>query len=381
MKQIAILGSTGSIGTQALDVISQHPDHFAAHTLTAGSNAKLLVQQALQFKPDTVVIADESQYDFVRDALAHLPIKVFCGSEALCQVVANAEIDIVLTAMVGFAGLRPTVSAIRAGKAIALANKETLVVAGSLICKLCAEHRVPLLPVDSEHAAIFQCINGEGRNEIRRILLTASGGPFRHFTAEQLNDVTPAQALQHPNWKMGAKITIDSATMLNKGFEMIEAHWLYGVKPENIEVVIHPESVIHSAVEFADTAVMAQLGTPDMRLPIQYAFSYPERLPLASEPLDLFRLGTLHFERPDMQRFPCLALAYEAIGRGGNVPCMLNAAGEVTNLAFRQGRISFPRMAQVIQQVMEQASFLPTPSLDDLFSTDAACRRMAEALL
>lgn len=381
MKQIAILGSTGSIGTQALDVISQHPDHFAAHTLTAGSNAKLLVQQALQFKPDTVVIADEGQYDFVRDALAHLPIKVFCGSEALCQVVANAEIDIVLTAMVGFAGLRPTVSAIRAGKAIALANKETLVVAGSLICQLCAELRVPLLPVDSEHAAIFQCINGEGRNEIRRILLTASGGPFRHFTAEQLNDVTPAQALQHPNWKMGAKITIDSATMLNKGFEMIEAHWLYGVKPENIEVVIHPESVIHSAVEFADTAVMAQLGTPDMRLPIQYAFSYPERLPLASEPLDLFRLGTLHFERPDMQRFPCLALAYEAIGRGGNVPCMLNAAGEVTNLAFRQGRISFPRMAQVIRQVMEQASFLPTPSLDDLFSTDAACRRMAEALL
>ena len=313
MKRIAILGSTGSIGTQALDVIRQHPSEFEARVLTAGSNWELLVKQAREFHPDAVVIANESHYDAVCEALADLPIKVYTGSDALCQVVASDSIDLVLTAMVGFAGLRPTVAAIQAGKTLALANKETLVVAGRLIRNLCEQHRVGILPVDSEHSAIFQSINGEAHNRVRRILLTASGGPFRHFTVDQLREVTPAQALQHPNWKMGAKITIDSATMMNKGFEMIEARWLYDVKPRDIQVVVHPESVIHSAVEFDDGAVMAQLGTPDMRLPIQYAFSYPRRLPLNGEPLDLFSLGALHFERPDEERFPCLRLAYEAI--------------------------------------------------------------------
>ena len=380
MKQIAILGSTGSIGTQALDVISQHPDHFAAHTLTAGSNAKLLVQQALQFKPDTVVIADEGQYDFVRDALAHLPIKVFCGSEALCQVVANAEIDIVLTAMVGFAGLRPTVSAIRAGKAIALANKETLVVAGSLICQLCAEHRVPLLPVDSEHAAIFQCINGEGRNEIRRILLTASGGPFRNISHEQLQQVTCADALRHPTWQMGAKITIDSATMMNKGFEVIEAKWLFGIPADRIQVLIHPQSVVHSAVQFADGAVKAQLGVPDMRLPIQYAFTFPDRLHLQGERLDFFA-RPLEFFEPDMEKFRCLALAFEAIDKGGNMPCILNAANEVVNEAFRHDRCRFMQMADIIERTMQRATFCARPDYDTYIATDAEARRVAAEML
>ena len=378
MKRIAILGSTGSIGTQALDVVSQHPDLFEATVLTAGSNADLLIEQARRFRPDTVVIADESRYVQVAEALADLPIKVFTGAESLCEVVTSSEVDVVLTAMVGFAGLRPTVSAIRARKAIALANKETLVVAGSIIRRLCEECRVPILPVDSEHSAIFQCINGEEGNAVRRILLTASGGPFRRFTREQLRSVTPEQALQHPNWKMGAKITIDSASMMNKGFEMIEAHWLYGVPPRDIEVVVHPESIIHSAVEFADGAVMAQLGVPDMRLPIQYAFSFPQRLPLAGERLDLFRLGSLHFERADMDRFPCLALAYDAIEKGGNMPCILNAAGEVANAAFRSHRLSFTGMAEVVDRVMQRASFTSSPTLDDLFATDAESRRLAE---
>ena len=283
--------------------------------------------------------------------------------------------------MVGFAGLRPTVSAIRARKAIALANKETLVVAGSIIRALCNEMQVPILPVDSEHSAIFQCLNGEQNNEIRRILLTASGGPFRHMPLSEMAGVTPEQALKHPNWKMGAKITIDSATMMNKGFEMIEAHWLYDVAPEKIQVVVHPESVIHSAVEFADGAVIAQLGVPDMRLPIQYAFSFPQRLPLENEPLDLFKLGTLTFEEPDMERFPCLRLAYEAIGKGGNVPCMLNAAGEVANAAFRNHSLSFMGMAEIASEVMSKAHFVERPTLDDLFATDAECRRMAETLI
>lgn len=381
MKRIAILGSTGSIGTQALDVISQHPDEFEAHTLTAGNNAQLLIEQALRFKPDTVVIANEAKYEEVRDALAHLPIKVFAGSEAICEAVTNQYIDIVLTAMVGFAGLRPTVAAIRAHKTLALANKETLVVAGSLIKRLCLENGVSILPVDSEHAAIFQCLNGEGRNHIRRILLTASGGPFRRFTADQLRTVTPAQALHHPNWKMGAKITIDSASMMNKGFEMIEAHWLYGVAPRDIQVVVHPESVIHSAVEFDDGAVIAQLGTPDMRLPIQYAFSFPRRLPLAGERLDLFALGSLHFEPADEERFPCLALCYEAIARGGNMPCALNAANEVANLAFREGRATFADIARLASQTMERTDFIAQPTLDDLFACDAEARRVAADLL
>lgn len=379
MKRIAILGSTGSIGTQALDVIRQHPSEFEARVLTAGSNWELLVKQAREFHPDAVVIANESHYDAVCEALADLPIKVYTGSNALCQVVASDSIDLVLTAMVGFAGLRPTVAAIQAGKTLALANKETLVVAGRLIRNLCEQHRVGILPVDSEHSAIFQSINGEAHNRVRRILLTASGGPFRHFTVDQLREVTPAQALQHPNWKMGAKITIDSATMMNKGFEMIEARWLYDVKPRDIQVVVHPESVIHSAVEFDDGAVMAQLGTPDMRLPIQYAFSYPRRLPLNGEPLDLFSLGALHFERPDEERFPCLRLAYEAIERGGNMPCILNAANEVTNLAFREGKISFYDISDFTERAMKQMSFLAEPTLDELFETDAQTRQMVEA--
>ena len=378
MKRIAILGSTGSIGTQALDVIRQHPDLFEATVLTAGTNVKLLIDQAREFRPDAVVIADESQYDTLRDALADLPVKVYAGSEALCQVVEGDSIDIVLTAMVGFAGLRPTVAAIKAKKALALANKETLVVAGSLIRKLCTDHKVGILPVDSEHSAIFQCLNGEYSNRIRRLLLTASGGPFRNCSLDELREVTPERALQHPNWKMGAKITIDSATMLNKGFEMIEAHWLYGVAPKDIQVVVHPESVVHSAVEFDDGAVIAQLGTPDMRLPIQYAFSYPNRVPLNGERLDLFKLAALHFSEPDEEKFPCLALAYRAIEKGGNMPCILNAAGEVTNLAFREGRIGFMDIPAIIEKTMAVATFEPAPTLDCLFDTDREARRIAE---
>ena len=381
MRHIAILGSTGSIGTQALDVVRQHSDLFEATILTAGRNAELLIAQAKEFKPDTVVIADETRYDEVRDALADMPTKVYAGAEALAQVVESSAVDIVLTAMVGFAGLRPTINAINAGKAIALANKETLVVAGSIIRKLCNEKHASILPVDSEHSAIFQCLNGEVRNRIRRILLTASGGPFRNYSAEDLVNVTPEQALKHPNWKMGAKITIDSATMMNKGFEMIEAHWLYDVAPENIQVVVHPESVIHSAIEFEDGAVIAQLGVPDMRLPIQYAFSFPCRLPLNSERLDLFKLGRLTFEPADMERFPCLALAYDAIAKGGNMPCVLNAAGEVTNAAFREHRIGFTDIARITREAMDRFSFIADPTLDDLFSTDCEVRRLTTELL
>ena len=381
MKKIAVLGSTGSIGTQALDVIKQHPDQFEARVLTAGNNAALLIEQARTFVPDAVVIANEAKYQEVSEAVSDLPIKVYTGADALCQVVQSNEVDIVLTAMVGFAGLRPTVAAIKAGKTLALANKETLVVAGSVIRDLCLKHKVNILPVDSEHAAIFQCLNGEGRNHIRRILLTASGGPFRTYSKDDLQHVTSAQALQHPNWKMGAKITIDSATMMNKGFEMIEAHWLYAVAPADIQVVVHPESIIHSAVEFDDGAVMAQLGTPDMRLPIQYAFSYPKRLPLQSEPLDLFKVATLHFEPADKDRFPCLDLAYQAIDKGGNMPCILNAAGEVTNLAFRENKIGFMDIPHYIAMAMSQANFIANPTLDDLFETDKAVRKLTEKLM
>lgn len=381
MKKIAVLGSTGSIGTQALDVIKQHPDQFEARVLTAGSNASLLIEQARAFVPDVVVIANEEKYEEVKEALTDLPIKVYTGAKALCQVVQSSEIDVVLTAMVGFAGLRPTVAAIKAGKTLALANKETLVVAGSIIRELCLKHKVNILPVDSEHSAIFQCLNGEGNNPIRRILLTASGGPFRNFSSEELQQVTAEQALQHPNWKMGAKITIDSATMLNKGFEMIEAHWLYAVSPSNIQVVVHPESIVHSAVEFSDGAVMAQMGTPDMRLPIQYAFSFPLRLSLQSERLDLFKVATLHFEQADQKRFPCLALAYQAIEKGGNMPCILNAAGEVTNLAFRQGKISFMDIPRYIAMAMEKAEYIAQPTLDDLFATDKAVRLLTDHLM
>lgn len=381
MKRIAILGSTGSIGTQALDVIRQHPDRFEAHTLTAGSNATLLIEQAREFRPDAVVIADESRYAEVRDALTDLPIKVYAGSEAICQVAAADSVDMVLAAMVGFAGLRPAVSALQAGKALALANKETLVVAGDVMTRLVCENHCALLPVDSEHSAIFQCLNGESHNCIEKILLTASGGPFRKFSDEEMQHVTAAEALRHPNWQMGAKITIDSATMMNKGFEMIEACWLFGLKPQQVQVVVQPESIIHSAVQFEDGAVIAQLGTPDMRLPIQYALSYPHRLPLQTPRLDLFQLGTLHFEPANVKRFPCLALAYEAMQRGGTAPCALNAANEVANLAFRQERISYLDIARIIEQTIERAPMITAPTLDDYFQCDAEARRIANELL
>lgn len=381
MKRIAILGSTGSIGTQALDVVRQHPDRFEAYALVAHSSIQKLIEQAREFRPEVVVIANESLYPTLRDALADLPIKVYAGADAICDVVQIDEVDTVLTAMVGFAGLRPTIAAIKAHKTIALANKETLVVAGQLMTDLAITNRAAILPVDSEHSAIFQSLVGEDQNAITKILLTASGGPFRRFTAEELRTVTCSQALQHPNWQMGAKITIDSATMMNKGFEMIEAHWLFGVAPEQIEVYVHPESIIHSAVEFADGAVKAQLGVPDMRLPIQYALTYPQRLPLAGDRLDLFGLGRLTFERPDMERFPCLKLAYEAIAQGGNMPCIINAANEVANLAFREERIPYGRIAEVITHCMEHGTFIASPTLDDLFHTDEEVRALASGLL
>ena len=381
-KKIALLGSTGSIGTQALDVIRQHPDRFDAYVLTANNNVDLLAAQARQFRPDAVVIANEEKYDHLRDLLADMPVKVYAGAQALCEVVEAAPVDMVLAAMVGFSGLRPTVSAIRAGKAVALANKETLVVAGDVITRLAAESRVPVLPVDSEHSAIFQCIVGEGRNQIAKILLTASGGPFRTMSREQLSGVGSAEALCHPNWKMGAKITIDSATMMNKGFEMIEACWLFGVRPSDVEVVVHPESIVHSAVRFADGAVKAQLGLPDMRLPIQYALSFPERLPLeGNDGPDLFSLGRLTFERPDVDRFPCLQLAYDAAEQGGNVPCVMNAANEVANAAFREGRIAFPAIAEVIARAMQRVACVASPTLDDYFATDAEARSVAAEIM
>ena len=377
MKKICILGSTGSIGTQALDVICQHQELFEVHTLTAYNNAQLLIQQAREFQPDSVVIVREDLYQEVSEALAPLPIKVYTGSQALCEVVTHSEIDIVLTAMVGFAGLRPTISAINAKKTIALANKETLVVAGELICNLALQNKVPILPVDSEHSAILQSLTGEGDNKIEKILLTASGGPFRTFAREQMKNVTPAQALRHPNWEMGAKITIDSATLMNKGFEMIEAKWLFDISPEKIEVVVHPESIIHSAVQFEDGSVKAQLGVPDMRLPIQYAFTYPARLHLNGDRLDLFKLGAMHFEPADMERFPCLRLSYEAISMGGTAPCVLNAANEIVNLAFREGKISYPMIAEIIEKTMQAIAVIHNPTLEQLIETDEQARAFA----
>lgn len=378
-KRIAILGSTGSIGQQALAVIEEHPDLFEASALTANNSVDLLAQQAMHLNPDSVVIANEAHYKALRDRLAHLPIKVYAGKQALCEVVQASGVDMVLTAMVGFAGLAPTVAAIKAGKAIALANKETLVVAGQLIEALAREHQAPILPVDSEHSAIFQCLVGE-ENPVRRILLTASGGPLRSLSDEALQQVTPAQALRHPRWDMGPKITIDSASMMNKGFEVIEARWLFGVPAERIEVLVHPESIVHSAVEFVDGAVKAQLGLPDMRLPIQYAFSFPARLTLSGPKLNLTEVGSLTFARPD-PRFRCLGLAYEALKQGGNVPCALNAANEVANLAFRQNRLSFMAIPEVIERVMQTTPYEPQPALSDFFDTDATARRKAEELI
>ena len=378
-KQIAILGSTGSIGTQALQVIAEHPDLYEAYALTAHSHVELLAEQARRFMPEAVVIANPDKYGELKEALADLPVKVYAGEDALCQIVESSPIDIVLTAMVGYAGLRPTMNAIRAGKAIALANKETLVVAGDLITRLVEEYHVPILPVDSEHSAVFQCL--ETGNRLEKVILTASGGPFRTFTAEQLATVTKEQALHHPNWHMGAKITIDSASMMNKGFEVIEAKWLFGVRPEQIEVVVHPQSIIHSMVQFADGAVKAQLGTPDMRLPIQYAFSYPQRLPLSVERVDFERLGTLTFEKPDTRRFRNLALAYDALHEGGNMPCIVNAANEVVVDAFLHDRVSFLGMSDVIERTMQRVAFVATPTYDDYVSTDAEARRVAGELI
>lgn len=381
MKQICILGSTGSIGTQALDVIEQHGDRYEVYCLTANNRYEMLAEQARKFRPAAVVIANKAHYEALKLLLADLPdIKVYAGAKALDEIVEAQPIDMVLTAMVGFAGLSPTIHAIKARKTICLANKETLVVAGDLICRLAAEYHVNILPVDSEHSAIFQSIVGEGDNEIEKILLTASGGPFRKFTLDEMRNVKAADALRHPTWDMGAKITIDSASMMNKGFEVIEAKWLFGVEADKIQVLVHPQSIVHSAVQFRDGGVKAQLGVPDMRLPIQYAFSFPERLPLNGDRLDLFR-QPLEFFEPDMEKFRCLAMAYESIRRGGNVPCIMNAANEVVNEAFRHDRCGFLQMADIIEATMQRATFIAQPTYDDYIASDAEARRIAASML
>lgn len=379
-RQLAILGSTGSIWTQALEVVSEHSDLFEVYALTANNQVDLLINQARKYMPEVVVIANERKYPELKEALEDLPIKVWAGADAIAQMVQSEPIDMVLTAMVGYSGLRPTISAIKAGKAIALANKETLVVAGELIMKLAAEHKVPILPVDSEHSAIFQCLTGAYDNPIEKILLTASGGPFRQKTLEELATVTKAQALRHPNWTMGAKITIDSASMMNKGFEMIEAKWLFDVTPDQVQVVVHPQSVIHSMVQFEDGAVIAQLGIPDMKLPIAYAFSFPTRMRSMAPRLDFNQYSTLTFEEPDMERFRNLAFAFEAARQGGNIPCILNAANEVVVAAFLQDRIGFLQMSDVIEQTMRKASFIVNPSYEDYVATDTEARRLAAEL-
>lgn len=378
-KQIAILGSTGSIGTQALQVIEEHPDLYEAYAITANNQVELLAEQARKFMPAAVVIANESKYAQLKELLADLPIQVYAGADAICDIVQAEPVDMVLASMVGYAGLRPTINAIKAGKEIALANKETLVVAGELINNLISQYHTPLFPVDSEHSAIFQCL--EADNRLEKVILTASGGPFRTFTKEQLKHVTKEQALKHPNWDMGAKITIDSATMMNKGFEVIEAKWLFGLRPEQIEVVVHPQSVIHSMVQFQDGAVKAQLGVPDMRLPIQYAFSYPKRLQSSFDRLDFSQMTALTFEQPDTDRFRCLALAYEALNKGGNMACIVNAANEVVVSAFLHDRISFLQMSEIIEQTMSRVAFIKTPTYEDYVATDAEARRVAESII
>lgn len=380
-KQIAILGSTGSIGTQALQVIDEHPDLFEAYCLTANNRVKELAEQARRYNPAAVVIANEDKYEELKSLLADLPdIKVYAGKQAIDEIVEADPIDMVLTAMVGFAGLNPTIHAIKAHKKICLANKETLVVAGELICELAQKYHAPIIPVDSEHSAIFQSLAGEGNNEIEKILLTASGGPFRNFTKEQLATVTKADALKHPTWSMGAKITIDSATMMNKGFEVIEAKWLFGVPADKIQVLIHPQSIVHSAVQFADGAVKAQLGVPDMRLPIQYALTYPDRIHLNEDRLDLFK-QPLEFFEPDLDKFRCLALAFEAIKKGGNMPCIVNAANEIVNRGFLEDKCGFTQMSDIIEKTMNRVSFSSAPDYDTYVSTDAEARRVATELL
>ena len=381
-QQICILGSTGSIGTQALDVIEQHSDLYEVYCLTANNRVKELAEQAHKFHPAAVVIANENHYEELQDMLSDEPdIKVYAGAQALCDIVQSEPIDMVLASMVGFSGLEPTIHAIKARKKICLANKETLVVAGELICNLAQEYHVPILPVDSEHSAIFQSLVGEGDNEVEKILLTCSGGPFRNYTHEQLEKVTAADALKHPTWDMGAKITIDSASLMNKGFEVTEAKWLFGVPADKIEVLIHPQSVVHSAVQFVDGAVKAQLGVPDMRLPIQYAFSFPQRLHLDGERLDLFKAQDLQFFKPDYKKFKCLQLAFDAIRKGGNMSCIVNAANEIVNAGFRKGECGFLQMADIIEETMAKATFDSNPDLDVYLQTDAEARRIATELM
>jgi 1-deoxy-D-xylulose-5-phosphate reductoisomerase len=378
-RRLVILGSTGSIGTQALEVVSEHADLFEVYALTANNQVDLLIKQARTFLPEVVVIANEQKYAVLKEALSDLPVKVWAGADAIAQVTEAGPVDMVLTAMVGYAGLRPTIAAIQAGKAIALANKETLVVAGELITSLAAANKTPVLPVDSEHSAIFQCLAGEWENTVEKILLTASGGPFRTLASNELAGVTKAQALKHPNWNMGAKVTIDSATMMNKGFEMIEAKWLFGLAPEQIQIVVHPQSVIHSMVQFEDGAVIAQLGIPDMKLPISYALSYPKRLQSKAPRLDFNQYNTLTFEEPDMRRFRNLALAFEAVRRGGNMPCILNAANEVAVASFLRDETGFLQISDIIENTMHKVSFIANPAYEDYVTTDAEARRIAAA--
>lgn len=380
-KQIAILGSTGSIGTQALEVIAANKDLYEVYVLTANNRVEQLIEQARKFQPEAVVIANEEKYSGLKAALEDLPIKVYAGTDAVSQIVESQPIDIVLTAMVGYSGLKPTINAIKAKKKIALANKETLVVAGELINELALQYNTPILPVDSEHSAVYQCLAGEIGNPIEKVILTASGGPFRNCSMEELRKVTKEQALKHPNWDMGAKITIDSASMMNKGFEVIEAKWLFGVKPAQIEVVVHPQSVIHSMVQFEDGAIKAQLGMPDMRLPIQYAFSYPDRISSNFDRLDFTKCTTLTFEQPDTERFRNLTLAYEALNRGGNMPCILNAANEIVVAAFLEDQVGFLDMSNIIEKTMEKVSFVQLPVYDDYVATDREARKIAKELL
>ena len=381
VKNLCILGSTGSIGTQTLDVVRAYPDRYSVYAICANRSIDKLVEQAKEFRPEVVCIADESCYEELKEKLSSLNCKVWAGADAIAEVVTMPSIDVVVASMVGYAGLCPIIEAIKAGKTIALANKETLVVAGEIICELAQKHHTPILPVDSEHSAIFQSLVGEDQSEIEKILLTASGGPFRTFSLEQMQTVTAAEALKHPNWDMGAKITIDSASMMNKGFEVIEAKWLFGVPVEKIQVLVHPQSIVHSAVQFTDGAIKAQLGAPDMRLPIQYALSFPERLSSDFPRADLFALKNLTFEEPDMERFPNLRLAYEAMRRGGNMPCVLNAANEVVNLAFREGKCGFLQMSEIIAQTMDKTYFIAKPTYEDYVATDAEARRLANEMV
>lgn len=377
MNKIAILGSTGSIGRQTLDIIAAHPDRMEAYALIANNSVDLLIKQARLFNPEVVVVGNEAHYNTLREALSDLPVKVYAGADAVCQVAAMNIVDTVVAAMVGYAGLAPTIAAIKAGKRIALANKETLVVAGELITRLVQEHHATILPVDSEHGAIFQCLVGEREQDVDRILLTASGGPFRNMSEEQLRHVKAADALRHPTWQMGAKITIDSATLMNKGFEVMEARWLFGLKPEQIEVVVHPQSVIHSMVQFTDGSIKAQLGVPDMRMPIQYALTYPERLECPVEKLDFFTVADLTFERPDTDRFPCLSIAYEAMLKGGNIPCAVNAANEVAVAAFLNDETAFTEMSRIIEHVATHTPFISNPTYDDYVACDRESRILA----